>query len=430
MSSQARYIRNELEPVEFATLGVGEQERVRRTLRQAIVDAIEFIETHHAQCKREHPGSCNIYKGTGGIAWAYMRLHAQASVIQLPYNIDVKQLLLRHADACLTTFSPSPSRGIGFINTDAGGVVLALVLHQLGLRPLSVSELERYRSALADMSLAFDKTDPEDEGMDAELFNGRAGFLHALLLLKKHGVTVDSADIASKVQRIIESGRAGAKAYPLRTPAGRLIWRWSASPHKVYLGAAHGICGILSTVLQAPQDAWSPYADELRQTIQCLLDFQRATDNGNLPSSIGSPRDELVQWCHGETGLVLLLSLARKVGLCVDIEHALAQAAECVWERGLLTKGPPSLCHGAAGNAYALLETDPGRALAMALHAADWRQLEREGTLLRGDAPSSLMCGLAGAICLWADMLGVIEVFEADFRIVLPLVPFYEVERL
>lgn len=34
--------------------------------------------------------------------------------------------------------------------------------------------------------------------------------------------------------------------------------------------------------------------------------------------------------------------------------HAAQRAAELVWQQGMLKKGP-GLCHGVAGNAYALL---------------------------------------------------------------------------
>ena len=34
--------------------------------------------------------------------------------------------------------------------------------------------------------------------------------------------------------------------------------------------------------------------------------------------------------------------------------HAAERAAQLIWERGLLKKGP-GLCHGVAGNAYAFL---------------------------------------------------------------------------
>lgn len=53
----------------------------------------------------------------------------------------------------------------------------------------------------------------------------------------------------------------------------------------------------------------------------------------------------------------------------------MTRAAEVTWRRGLLKKGP-GLCHGAAGNGYALLSVyrctrDP-RALARAKRFAQW----------------------------------------------------------
>ncbi|KZV96127.1 hypothetical protein EXIGLDRAFT_442798 [Exidia glandulosa HHB12029] len=214
--------------------------------------------------------------------------------------------------------------------------------------------------------------------------------------------------------------------FELKTPTGRrmpLVWRWSSSPYKVYLGAAHGVCGILLVLLQCPQPTWDAYEEVLLETVDCLIDFQLAS--GNWPSSVGSPSDDLVQWCHGAPGMVLLLSLlvgrhepefALSAARRETYLRALSAGARCVWERGLLIKGPPNLCHGTAGSAYALLHasiaTDDCELLAqgmsIAMHAANWRELERGGQLVRGDSPSSLMCGVAGAACLWADLLCVV----------------------
>jgi len=88
---------------------------------------------------------------------------------------------------------------------------------------------------------------------------------------------------------------------------------------------------------------------------------------------------------------------------------ALERGCKCIWDRGLLVKGP-SLCHGTSGNAYALLHASRSlslsdtvlseelrsKGIAMAVYAARWRQLEKEGLIVRAEASSSLLCGASG----------------------------------
>lgn len=80
-----------------------------------------------------------------------------------------------------------------------------------------------------------------------------------------------------------------------------------------------------------------------------------------------------VQWCHGAPGMITSLAeLPREERL----DDLLAAAGELVWRAGPLRKGP-GLCHGTAGNGFALLalharfgeERWLERARAFAMHA-------------------------------------------------------------
>ena len=103
-----------------------------------------------------------------------------------------------------------------------------------------------------------------------------------------------------------------------------------------------------------------------------------------------------VQWCHGAPGIVATL------GDMLDEELAVA-GAELTWRAGPLRKGA-SLCHGTAGNGYALLtllartgdERWLARARAFAMHAAaqvDHSRVEHgrgRQTLWTGDLGTAL----------------------------------------
>jgi lantibiotic modifying enzyme len=73
------------------------------------------------------------------------------------------------------------------------------------------------------------------------------------------------------------------------------------------------------------------------------------TEHGvNWPPGPGHDPDR-TQWCHGAPGIVSALG-----DLLPD--DLLLGGAEHTWRTGPLVKGP-GLCHGTAGNGYALLRT-------------------------------------------------------------------------
>merc|ERR1712224_1065043 len=83
------------------------------------------------------------------------------------------------------------------------------------------------------------------------------------------------------------------------------------------------------------------------------------------------------------------------------------EAGETVWRYGLLKKGP-GICHGMAGNGYALLAlyraTGDTRWLCRAQHfAATMFRPEVERECRTPDHPFSLFEGLAGTACFLMD---------------------------
>jgi len=111
-----------------------------------------------------------------------------------------------------------------------------------------------------------------------------------------------------------------------------------------YIGAAHGFAANIHALRGHVPD------DELRPWVESVLREHAIWEDGvvNWPPIPGMP-GERVQWCHGAPGIVATLG---------DLmpEDLLLAAAECTWRTGPLEKGP-GLCHGTAGNGYALLKT-------------------------------------------------------------------------
>ncbi len=202
-------------------------------------------------------------------------------------------------------------------------------------------------------------------------------------------------DIVMKVtESILKEGQRISRKY---NHALTLMWEWH---DKVYLGAAHGIVGILHTLLhfvpeieeltlqqqsqQGRQDEkqqerqhqknQTDYLQLIQNTIQELGD-EMCFESANLASSYypdGSGRttfrnknkDKLVQFCHGGSGYVLLLIKAYEIfNNEMYLEKAKYIARNVIWPRGLLRKGV-GLCHGISGNAYAFLAVYRGVQLA------------------------------------------------------------------
>ncbi|KAI0827201.1 hypothetical protein BC628DRAFT_210366 [Trametes gibbosa] len=330
-----------------------------------------------------------------------------------------------------------------------------------------------------------------DDGCD--VLYGRAGLLYALLLLRsellltmsyltRSGRPVGSVvrevealcsdeSVRALVDDIVARGALGATRYVQemdededgRARAPPLMWRWHGSR---YIGAAHGVVGILHVVLHAPAKVLEPHWPKILATVEWLLAIQDPL--GNWPSKAGAHMinasggaagqqeskrtgvveehdDVLVQWCHGAPGFVMLFSaLLRRAALSSEtcplsdtlrksILAAATRAGELVYERGLLRKGV-GFCHGVGGNVYALLalsdalDAPPApptllhphpqevqRApethvwLLRAAHLADlataYQSLTQRGEMDVPERPYSLYEGVAGMCCAWAEVL-------------------------
>jgi len=177
-----------------------------------------------------------------------------------------------------------------------------------------------------------------------------------------------------------------------------------------YLGPAHGFAGNAQAILRGShllgEDAQRAWRERIVTTT--LLTAVRAEGRVNWPAFLpegARPADVLVdprrmlQWCHGAPGMITSLA-------GVDdrrLDDVLIEAGELVWDAGALDKGG-GLCHGTAGNGYALLKLhertgetrwrDRARAFAMEAIAqcdADARQYgQRRHSLWTGDVGAAL----------------------------------------
>jgi hypothetical protein len=171
--------------------------------------------------------------------------------------------------------------------------------------------------------------------------------------------------IKSELVKIIQQGMEVAEQSETGVP---LMWEWM---NTYYLGAAHGVIGILYTLLccqeseleEASNSLKVDVKDLIRQTIK-TLEEDHLLPSGNLDVSVvTSKNDRLVHWCHGAPGFVMLLWKAYEVFQdATFLRKAETLCKEVVYPRGLLRKGV-GLCHGISGNAYSFLSVYRARLL-------------------------------------------------------------------
>jgi hypothetical protein len=206
-----------------------------------------------------------------------------------------------------------------------------------------------------------------------ELLWGAPGTMHAALAM--HEWTGE--------ERWVELFRSSTQALgaALIAPPGAGCQFWNQDLYgrrSTYLGAGHGFAGNAGALVRGlallPQPERAEWVERIVTTA-----LATATREGPLanwtPSWSGSGAREsrfLVQWCHGAPGFVTNLATLPDSRL----DELLIAAGELVWTAGPLSKGS-GLCHGTAGNGYALLklfrrtgdERWLDRARAFAMHA-------------------------------------------------------------
>ncbi|XP_072179333.1 lanC-like protein 2 [Diadema setosum] len=328
----------------------------------------------------------SVYTGVTGVSLLYLHLYRKLRREEyLGKSLEFVKRPLRHLKG----------RRVTFMCGDGGPLAVGAVLYHLMNQPSQVRDCVKKLEGLHRMVL--------DSALPDELLYGRVGYLYALLFLQKNlGEGYINPDLIDKVcQRILDSGQRLAREERSASP---LMFEWH---EKKYIGAAHGMAGILALLLQVNCPA---VTKSLQSLIKPTVDYILALHfpSGNFPSSLGNQTDRLVHWCHGAPGVIHMLLQAYKV---FDEEQYLNAALCCgdvIWQRGLLRKGY-GLCHGTAGNGYAFVAlyqaTKDPKQLYRACKFAEWCMDYGKHGCRVADRPYSLMEGLAGTIYFLSDLL-------------------------
>jgi hypothetical protein len=240
-----------------------------------------------------------------------------------------------------------------------------------------------------------------------ELMWGAPGTLLAALFLHERDAQPRWAELFRSTAAQLWSEMSWSEEHGCHYWPQRLYGRDGA-----YLDAVHGFVATALPLIRGRlllgEAAWQGWQERIVQTVQrtATREFGGANWRVDLfDPPLGSGK-VLMQYCHGSPGFVICL--AGMPGTALD--DLMLEAGEAVWAAGPLAKGS-NLCHGTAGNGYALLKLYErtgddrwlARARAFAMHAI--AQAEEEASIV-GRLRYSLWTGDPGlAIYLW-DCLG------------------------
>lgn len=337
----------------------------------------------------------SIYTGTLGTAFLCFRAYQATGNLQ---DLHLCRDIIQACSAASASMRQCPTFLLGVPGIFALGAAAAKCFG-------NKQEVDRYVKLLGEIGKESALVVSSDRnGTPYELLYGRAGYLWATLFVNKQlGYEAISANI---VRPILDSIIAGGRAKGSETSCP-LMYQWHG---KAYWGAAHGLAGIMHCLLHFQ------LKEEDTEAVKCVLKYMienRFPESKNYPSRKGNKEDKLVQWCHGAPGLALTLCKAAEVfPEEPDFKKAAVEAAEVVWERGLLRK--VGICHGISGNAYTFLalyrllgeDVYLHRAKAFGCFLLDCaRNLIASGDMHGGDHPYSLFEGLAGMSFLWLDLV-------------------------
>ena len=334
--------------------------------------------------------SSELYWGAPGVAWALGELTAEGYVA--PGVVD-RELVEALEDGFLDDPNdPDVVDGVWW------GVAGALAVAER--RWPDASRRDRL-AELARASLAFPSLEPME---------GHPGYMAlAAQLHARTGEERWAAIWSAGAERLLEEWRHDDEL-------GAWLWTQRLGTSETrYLGAAHGLVGNVHVLRRGGDLLPAAQRDEVeRRAVDTLARLAVVEDGrANWPGVAGNPltnRGRIrVQWCHGAPGVLTAMWDAAPDD--DDWGELLLAAGRLVSEAGPI-RDAPGLCHGTAGNAYALLalwrrtgdEQWLERARAFAQHAA--AQVEDRAARL-GHGWHSLFTGDEGvALCLASCVTG------------------------
>jgi lantibiotic modifying enzyme len=316
--------------------------RTRAAISRIVADADEAFDPHGLWPANEwdvwksRPPLSGIYVGAAGVIWALDALRRRGfAETRLDLGAAARRALEKYREL---PDDPDPPHGHASLWIGLSGILL--VAWRLEPSP-----------DLADELLGHVRGNAENDVN--ELMWGSPGTMLAARAM--HDVTGED--------RWLEAWRESADELVRRWEPDGLWTQRLYGQVRRHIGPAHGFAGNVLALAQG--DALTPELVERARdaaarfaVLEDGLANWRPHDGMWLVDRAGETR---LQWCHGAPGVVTSVPGFLE-------EELLLAGAELTWQAGPLRKGP-GLCHGTAGNGYALLKAFR--------HTGDERWLER-----------------------------------------------------
>ena len=313
---------NRLPDYDASTTGVPFDSLVFRKYIEELVKST--LDEYPSSKDKEKP---TIYTGLGGVSLMFLEIHRynQQCVEQEKENEKIslpkKKVPLFYARYFLDLAKKKVER-MGWTPSficGAPGLAALEIAIQVEENTFQSSGSTEHLLSLAD----YCKRRQEKVVCNEHLY-GRSGYLFSLLYAQSASkVDLSSSATASSVLSLIfEDGLDGAKQFQKENKRN-IMEEWGGEDRspllfswhdKYYLGAAHGMSGIMFTLLDFPLSEHQ--MDLVKDSIVYMLNHCRFA-SGNYCSKMYQSKeakyDRLVQWCHGATGFVILFCKAFRV---------------------------------------------------------------------------------------------------------------------
>ena len=307
-----------------------------------------------------------------------------------------------------------------------------------------------------------------NQELELELLYGLTGYLYSLLFLKKYLIAKKKEAFFNKEENLLneiikdlffEIIKKGIKFMNQYKWDKCLLYPFPLNNEDstFYLGAAHGLIGVLylllCTIKIFPnllncEDKNITYLikekfGDLKNLFLANLNYIKSlqiNSTGNFPDDVeGRDSGDKVHFCHGCVGAVHLYLIAEELFPSNNFKNVAIKCNKCLWERGLLLKGN-GICHGMSGTCYALMklyqftkeELYLKECLAVANATFDSEIQKKISKFVdpqrrvvgKPDYPYSLMEGDGGLLIMYYDLISLIN---GDDDCMVKVFPGYEI---
>ncbi len=274
-----------------------------------------------------------FYFGTAGMSWALDHLQQETTV---DIDFDVAFACTKQLEGCQKNYAKMPHKDNA--SYFFGDFPILMMQYKLSKDQALLDEI--YEKIIVN------NTQPT-----RELMWGAAGTMIAL----SHLAQIAPHDPRWKDAYLVQADRLFSELQPDETYG--FIWEHDIYGGKVkYLGPMHGNSGNTLSLIKGhhflPDSDYNRFCE--KAMLSAVKTAQSDAEYANWPAVVGNTDNMVLHFCHGAPGMICALS-ELPIGVDHEFDQVLLKGGELIWQAGPLVKGY-GLCHGTAGNGFALLK--------------------------------------------------------------------------